>query len=148
MKCEEKQNNRESRVKEEEEEVGDMEREGGCSLTGIWKRCNLAASGSGERTNVCLMWDCPGHVIGLFTRERLRGGYEKKKNVVKCSKLCVGAECVLLMSPLFPLLFFHLIASLSTSCLSLLRTDTEQHESLNVCALLCLVSVRKARVTG
>lgn len=62
---------------------------------GIWKQCNLAESGSGERTNVCLMWDCPGHVIALFTRERLRGGYEKKKK--KCSKLWVKAGCVLLM---------------------------------------------------
>lgn len=55
-------------------------REGGSKCvfaTGIWKQCNLAEPGSGERTNVCLMWDCPGHVIALFTRERLRGGYEK-----------------------------------------------------------------------
>ena len=32
-------------------------------MTGIWKQCNLAESGSVERTNVCLMWDCPVHVI-------------------------------------------------------------------------------------
>lgn len=36
----------------------------------IWKQCNLAESGSGEGTNVCLMWDCPGHVIAVFTRRR------------------------------------------------------------------------------
>lgn len=62
---------------------------------GIWKQCNLAESGSGERTNVCLMWDCPGHVIALFTRERLRGGYEekKKKSALSCG-LKLGAYCL------------------------------------------------------
>lgn len=59
-----------------------LERERVGFVMGIWKQCNLAESGSGERTNVCLMWDCPGHVIALFTRERLRGGYEKKKKVL------------------------------------------------------------------
>lgn len=49
-------------------------------VTGIWKQCNLAEPGCGERTNVCLMWDRPGRIIALFTRERPRGGYE---NVVK-----------------------------------------------------------------
>lgn len=47
---------------------------GAGSEMSIWKQCNLAVSGSGERTNVCLMWARPGHVIALFTRERLRGG--------------------------------------------------------------------------
>ena len=45
-----------------------LKREGGFVM-GIWKQCNLAESGSGERTNVCLMWDCPGHVIALFYEE-------------------------------------------------------------------------------
>ena len=62
-------------------------------MMGIWKQCNLAESGSGERTNVCLMWDCPGHVIGLF----YEGEEDMKKNVVKCSKLWVKAGRILLM---------------------------------------------------
>lgn len=61
----------------------------------IWKQCNLARSGSGESTNVCLMWDHPGHVIALFTRERLRGGYLKKLKklyALSCG-LKLGAFC-------------------------------------------------------
>lgn len=46
-------------------------------MMSIWKQCNLVESGSGEGTNVCLMWDCPGHVIALLTRERLGEGYKK-----------------------------------------------------------------------
>lgn len=60
-----------------------MKRGGGMRGAGfemsIWKQCNLAVSGSGERTNVCLMWARPGHVIALFTRENQGGGCKKKK---------------------------------------------------------------------
>lgn len=49
----------------------------------IWKQCNLAVSGSGERTNVCLMWARPGHVIALFTRENQRGGYKKRHQTLR-----------------------------------------------------------------
>lgn len=50
------------------EEASQRERLG--FVMSIWKQCNLAEAGSGEGTNVCLMWDCPGHVIAVFTRRR------------------------------------------------------------------------------
>lgn len=57
-------------------------------VTGIWKQCNLAYVGSAERANVCLMWDCPGRVIGLFTRER-QSGRCGKNNIVRRWELWV-----------------------------------------------------------
>lgn len=59
----------------------------------IWKQCNLAVSGSGERTNVCLMWARPGHVIALFTRENQRGGYKKTSSNAQACGLTLGAFC-------------------------------------------------------
>lgn len=126
---------------------------------GIWKQCNLAESGSGERTNVCLMWDCPGHVIALFTRERLRGGYEKtSSNALSCG-LKLGAFCLCVNVSLF---FFPsvsssvslplslLISAFQSLSLSLIYTHTPNPPlpSSYVFVLLCLVSVREERVKG
>lgn len=134
-------------------------REGGCKrvfVTGIWKQCNLAESGSGERTNVCLMWDCPGHVIALFTRERLRGGYEKlSSNALSCGlklgpfSLCANVSLFLALclplglpaSPSFPLSFFSIY-------IYIYMNHPPPFQSPNVFVLLCLVSVREERVKG
>lgn len=128
---------------------------------GIWKQCNLAESGSGERTNVCLMWDCPGHVIALFTRERLRGGYEKtSSNALSCGLklgafcLCVNVSlffflCLLLCFP--PSLALDICLSVPLS-FSYIHTHTHINQpplpSSYVFVLLCLVSVREERVKG
>lgn len=121
-------------------------REGGFVM-GIWKQCNLALeSGSGERTNVCLMWDCPGHVIALFTRERLRGGYEKmSSNALSCglkmAAFCVCVDVSLCLPPSLP----HDVCLLVSVSLSYIHTHLP---CLYVFVLLCLVSVREERVKG
>lgn len=67
-------------------------------MTSIWKQCNLAESGSAERANVCLMWDCPGHVIALFM-SRVREDMKKKQKTVKRCKQ--WAKAYVLMPPPF-----------------------------------------------
>lgn len=118
---------------------------GGCKyvfVTGIWKQCNLAESGSAERTNVCLMWASPGHVIALFTR----GETERRiwKNIGKRSKLWVikmGAFCLGLISSL-PLNVCALVF------VSYIHTLWKHTRPWNVFVLLYLDSVSKERVKG
>lgn len=102
----------------------------------IWKQCNLAVSGSGERTNVCLMWARPGHVIAVFTREKQRGGY--KKNVIKHSGLWFNAGCFLpmcLQLSFFVVVHFPLLMSISRSLsLSYVHTQNPTPILISVCA--------------
>lgn len=58
--------------------------------TSIWKQCNVAQSGSGEGTNVCLMWDCPGRCNCCLYKEE-RDGEEGIKNVIKRDRQLVEA---------------------------------------------------------
>lgn len=123
-------------------------REGGLVM-GIWKQCHLAESRSGERTNVCLMWDCPGHVIAVFYEG---GGYEKTtSNALSCG-LKLGSFCLCVnVSLCFLFLPLHFPPSLCLPLgLSLICTHIEHPPTLflYVFVLLCLVSVREERVKG
>lgn len=122
----------------------------------IWKQCNLAVSGSGERTNVCLMWARPGHVIALFTRERLRGGWKKnnEKPVIKYSELWFKAGCVLLVRLHLPLFFcfcqfppFDVYLWVPVS-LSYVHTQSHPLPHLCLCCCVWLVSGAKERRAG
>lgn len=119
----------------------------------IWKQCNLAVSGSGERPNVCLMWARPGHVIALFTRKNQRGGH--KKNVIEHLGLRFDAGCILPMCLLLSRFCFCPFCSFDvylSVLVSLVGAHTESHPTLPpssfVLVLLCLVSIRSQRVKG